>query len=192
MRHLDGIYTQRFNRAHHRDGPLLRGRYKAILIDAEEHFLSVVRYIHQNPVAAGVVSDIDRYRWSSHPGYLRKGQRPSWLNTHSVLSRFGRGGEYGEFMHGEVEKEIRDFYRGPYRGPILGEKGFIEWVREKLGDRAGVEEDKPESRRVFGFGVEEIAQVTAKVYGRGLEELRRRRRGEENEARSMAMYLSGF
>ena len=50
MRHLDGIYTQRFNRAHHRDGPLLRGRYKAILIDTEEHFFSVVRYIHQNPV----------------------------------------------------------------------------------------------------------------------------------------------
>ena len=39
MRHLDGIYTQRFNRAHRRDGPLFRGRYKAILIDAEDYFL---------------------------------------------------------------------------------------------------------------------------------------------------------
>ncbi len=51
MRHLDGIYTQKFNRVHHRDGPLFRGRYKAILIDAEEYFLSVVRYIHKNPLA---------------------------------------------------------------------------------------------------------------------------------------------
>lgn len=49
MRHLNGIYTQKFNRVHHRDGPLFRGRYKAILIDAEEYFLSVVRYIHKNP-----------------------------------------------------------------------------------------------------------------------------------------------
>jgi hypothetical protein len=53
MRHLDGIYTQKFNRVHHRDGPLFRGRYKAILIDAEAYFLSVVRYIHRNPVGGG-------------------------------------------------------------------------------------------------------------------------------------------
>jgi REP element-mobilizing transposase RayT len=50
MRHLDGIYTQKFNRVHHRDGPLFRGRYKAILIDVEEYFLSVVRSIHKNPL----------------------------------------------------------------------------------------------------------------------------------------------
>ena len=189
MRHLDGIYTQRFNRSHHRDGPLFRGRYKAILIDVEEYFLSVVRYIHQNPVEAGVVSDMDRYRWSSHRGYLYKNERPVWLNTHSVLSRFNRLGEYREFMHAEMEKEVVDFYQGPYQRPILGDRGFVEWIKERLGDRARVEEEKPESRRVFGLGVEQIVQVTAKVYGKRLEELRRKRRGEGNEARSMAMYL---
>jgi putative transposase len=189
MRHLDGIYTQRFNRSHHRDGPLFRGRYKAILIDAEEYFVSVVRYIHHNPVEAGVVSEMDRYRWSSHRGYLSKRERPVWLNTRSVLARFGGVREYREFMHSEIEKEVVDFYKGPYRRSILGDKGFVEWVKERLGDRARVEEEKPESRRVFGFGVEQIARVTAKVYGKPLEELRRKRRGEENEARSMAMYL---
>ena len=65
----------------------------------------------------------------------------------------------------------------------------MEEVKERLGDRARVEDEKPESRRVFALGVEQIAQVTAKVYGRQLEELRRKRRGKENEARSMAMYL---
>ena len=189
MRHLDGVYTQRFNRAHHRDGPLFRGRYKAILIDAEEYFLSVVRYIHQNPLQAGVVSDIDRYRWSSHRGYLYKSERPLWLNTHSVLSRFGRLREYQQFMDSEIEKEVVDFYKGPYQRPILGDRGFIEWVKQRLGDRARVEQEKPESRSVFGLGVERIAGATAKVYGKGVEELRRKRRGEENEARSMAIYL---
>ena len=189
MRHLDGIYTQRFNRAHHRDGPLFRGRYKAILIDAEEYFLSVVRYIHQNPVDAGVVLDMDRYRWSSHRGYLSKSECPVWLNTRSVLSRFRGVREYREFMHSEIEKEVVDFYQGPYRRSILGDKSFVEWIKEKLGDGARVEEEKPESRRVFGLGVEEIARVTARVYRKRLEELRRSRRGEVNEARSMAMYL---
>ena len=48
MRHFDGIYTQKFNWVHHYAGLLFRGRYKAIVIDAEEYFLSVVRYIHKN------------------------------------------------------------------------------------------------------------------------------------------------
>jgi len=77
MRHLDGLYTQKFNRVHHRDGPLFRGRYKAILIDAEEYFQSVVGYIRQNPLRAGVLPDIDRYRWSSHRGYLNNKQCPN-------------------------------------------------------------------------------------------------------------------
>lgn len=168
----------------------MRGRYKAILIDAEEHFLSVVRYIHQNPVAAGVVSDMGGYRWSSHRGYLYKRERPLWLNTDPVLSRFSRLKEYQKFMYSEIEKEIVDFYKGPYQKPILGDKGFIEWVRERLGDRARVEDEKPESRRVFGLGIDEIARATARVYGKQLEELKKKRRGEENEARPIAMYLS--
>jgi chromosomal replication initiation ATPase DnaA len=65
----------------------------------------------------------------------------------------------------------------------------VEWVKGRLGDGARVEEEKPESRRVFGLGIEPIARITARVYGKPLEELRRKRRGEENEARSMAMYL---
>ncbi len=91
MRHLDGIYTQKFNRSHRRDGPLFRGRYKAILIDVEEYFLSVARYIHHNPGKAGVVSNMDRYRWSSHQGYLDRKKGQEWLNTEELLSRFSRG-----------------------------------------------------------------------------------------------------
>jgi hypothetical protein len=68
-------------------------------------------------------------------------------------------------MHSEIEKEVVDFYQGPYRRSILGDKGFVEWVKERLGDR----QEKPESRRVFGLGVEQIARVKAKVYGKPLE-----------------------
>jgi putative transposase len=50
MRHVDGLYTQRFNRSHKRDGSLFRGRYKAIVVDANECLMAVVRYIHLNPV----------------------------------------------------------------------------------------------------------------------------------------------
>ena len=189
MRHLDGIYTQSFNRVHHRDGPLFRGRYKAILIDAEEYFLSVVRYIHQNPVGAGTVSDIDRYRWSSHWEYLNNKQCPEWLDRCSVMSRFGGLKEYQRFMHDEIEEEIEEFYRGPYQKPVLGSKEFIGTVRDKLGDKARVEQEKPESQRVFGVELEAIVEATAREYGKQVVDLKRRKRGSENEARMVAIYL---
>src|SRR5688572_13417680 len=71
MRHVDGIYTQRFNRRHRRDGTLFRGRYKGILIDADEYLAAVVRYIHLNAVAAGLVKMPEEYRWASHQYYLK-------------------------------------------------------------------------------------------------------------------------
>jgi len=46
MRHLNGVYTQHFNRAHRADGPLFPGRYKSILLDADSYLLQVVRYVH--------------------------------------------------------------------------------------------------------------------------------------------------
>ena len=50
MRHINGVYTQRFNRGHGCDGQLFRGRYKSILIDADSYLLQLVRYIHRNPL----------------------------------------------------------------------------------------------------------------------------------------------
>lgn len=191
MRHLDGVYTQKFNRVHHRDGALFKGRYKAILIDAEEHFLSVVRYIHHNPVAARFVADMDRYHWSSHWGYLNKERRPGWLDTEAVLSRFRGLADYQRFMHDKVEREIEEFYRGRYQKPVLGSKVFVERVMEKIGDKARVQAEQPESRAVFAIGIEAVVRATAQEYGKKVEEIKRRRnRGEENEARMMAIYLS--
>jgi hypothetical protein len=40
-------------------------------------------------------------------------------------------------MHSEIEKEVVDFYQGPYQRSILGDKGFVEWVKERPGDRPG-------------------------------------------------------
>ena len=58
MRHLNGVYTQRYNRIHHSDGPLFRGRYKAILVEADSYLLELLRYIHRNPLGAGVVDNL--------------------------------------------------------------------------------------------------------------------------------------
>ena len=70
MRHINGVYTQRYNRRHRCDGQLFRGRYKSILVSGDSYLLQLVRYIHKNPVKAGIVSEPEKYLWSSHKPYL--------------------------------------------------------------------------------------------------------------------------
>jgi hypothetical protein len=65
----------------------------------------------------------------------------------------------------------------------LGSKEFIERVRDRLGDKARVEQEKPESRRIFGVELEAIVAATAREYDKGVEELKQRKRGGQNEAR---------
>lgn len=63
-------YARWYNTKYGRSGALIANRYKSKPIDVDEYFLSVVRYIHQNPVKAGIVVNIDGYQWSSYPEYI--------------------------------------------------------------------------------------------------------------------------
>jgi REP element-mobilizing transposase RayT len=63
MRHINGVYTQRYNKAHGLDGQLFRGRFKAIVVDGDSYLLQLVRYTHINPVRAGIADRPDLYRW---------------------------------------------------------------------------------------------------------------------------------
>jgi hypothetical protein len=67
----------------------------------------------------------------------------------------------------EIEEEIEAFYRGPYHKPVLRSKEFIGRVKDRLGDKARVEQEKPESRRIFGVELEAIVAATAREYGKG-------------------------
>jgi REP element-mobilizing transposase RayT len=69
-------------------GHLFERRYRAILVDNDPYWLTLVRYIHRNPVQAGIVADPADYRWSSHRGYLGRAC-PAWLTTAPTLAMFG-------------------------------------------------------------------------------------------------------
>ena len=68
------------------DGQLFRGRYKAIVVDADSYLLQLTRYIYNNPVQAGLVEAPEAYAWSSHQGYLSKAKKWDWLYRDAVLS----------------------------------------------------------------------------------------------------------
>lgn len=89
MRHLNNSYTYHYNHKYKKDGSLFRGRYKAMLVDAENHLLRVSRHIHLNPIKARLAKYPNKYCWSSYRFYAHHIPPPSWLNTNEILSRFG-------------------------------------------------------------------------------------------------------
>ena len=91
MRHLNSVYTQRYNRRHGFDGQLFRGRYKSILVCNDSHLLQLVRYIHKNPVKAGMVKDMPDYVWSSYKGYLSYAKKWKWLYKDYIFSMICTG-----------------------------------------------------------------------------------------------------
>jgi REP element-mobilizing transposase RayT len=192
MRHLNGVYTQRHNRLERTDGPLFRGRYKAILVDADAYLLSVSRYIHLNPVEAGVVKIPSEYPWSSYPAYIGLAKRPAWLHTGQSLRMIGQRRvqeRYRAFVELGVDGETARFYAAKKASPILGGDAFRKQVLE---DRRGHCE-VPEARRLRPApGLPDIVDAVAEVYGVARETIMTasRGRGAKNPARAMALYVS--
>lgn len=90
MRQLNGVYTQRFNRAHHRVGHVFQGRYKSILVDKDSYLLEVARYIVLNPVRAGMVQLAKDWPWSSYRATSGQAPHPPFLATGWLLSAFAK------------------------------------------------------------------------------------------------------
>jgi putative transposase len=187
MRHVDGLYTQRFNRSHNRDGALFRGRYKAILVDADEYLAQVVRYIHLNPIETGVVKQPEEYRWSSHRQYLQAKAAPEWLNTEEILEYVGGKKTFHEFVLSGNEEALEKFYKAKHQSPVLGSAEFVEKVR-----RPEVKLDKEiprYQRRGVQASAEQVINRVAVMYAIRKEAVLKGVRGKENEARKLAMYL---
>ncbi len=142
MKDLNGEYTRGYNKRVRRVGPLFQGRYKAILIQGDAYALEVARYIHMNPVKAGLVEKAEGYRWSSFREYLGTGAS-GVADTAFLLGYF----------RGAVVERMRQFRRftkgdngGGYdpasakAGVVSGEGPFIEWARkEKISRKKAAE-----------------------------------------------------
>ena len=187
MRHVNGLYTQRFNRAHRRDGPLFRGRYKAIVVEAESYLASVIRYIHLNPVQAKLVKAPEAYRWSSHARYLTPRSVPPWLCVREVLDSIGPPRVFHEFVLSGNEEALEAFYAAGRQLPVLGTERFGAWVRKKVRPLSF---EHPRYERVkVRPSVRQVLLGVATVFQVKVATLKTSRRGEANDTRKVAMYL---
>lgn len=203
MRHLNGVYTQRFNRKHKKDGPLFRGRYKAILVQEEEYLTGVVRYIHRNPMKTKLARNLQDFKWSSHRDYLKGRSKDEWLNIDSVLLNFGRKRKqavsmYKEFVEQEPDDEVAKFYSKKNQRSILGEESFVEKIKERfIYSDQKINVEIKEKKEIQGESrIKKINEVVCKVFKISKAKLLVSRRGEENLPRLTAIYLarelSGF
>jgi len=113
MQRLAMRYALHIHRDAGQTGHLFERRYRSILVDADSYLLALVRYIHLNPVVAGMVADPMAYRWSSHRDYLGRATVP-WVDAAFVLEMFGPAVDiarvrYSRFMRTWTDEDLAPF-----------------------------------------------------------------------------------
>ncbi len=140
MRHVNGAYTTYFNVKRKRAGHLFQGRYKAILIEADEYAAELSRYTHLNPVRATMVARPEEHPWSSYRCYIGQNRAPEWLKTDFILGYFGGDNakahkRYRKFAEDLLAREYDSPLQGAVASTVLGSPEFVADVSERdLGD----------------------------------------------------------
>jgi len=194
MHDLNAGYVSWFNHRHERCGPLLQGRFKAVLVERQYHYWELTRYVHLNPVRAGLVADPAEYAWGSCRCYFRPALAPEWLAWEEVLAEHGRTMRtaqqaYRRFLSEGIERAPTSPLKDTVASTLLGTSGFVErmkqWLEDRLPDR-----DVPAARELQrDIAIEDIERAVCRHYGVGREALSERGR-HGNDARTVAIYLS--
>ncbi|MDY7035172.1 MAG: helix-turn-helix domain-containing protein, partial [Thermodesulfobacteriota bacterium] len=195
MRHLNGVYTKRYNRRHGYDGQLFRGRYKSIVVESDSYALELVRYIHRNPLEAGLVDNLQKYPWSSHKPYLSNAKKWKWLYKDYILKLFEKSKPesirlYGHFVIKEIPEQINQIFGRRNLPAVLGSKRFIDRIKWEFFNVENFEEI-PETKRLSP-DIEKIKSAVCRAYRIKESELYVSRRWYSNEPRNVVVYLARY
>lgn len=197
---LNGMYAQNYNKTRSIDGPLFRGRFKSIIVDADNYLLRLSRYIHLNPVKGKLVSKAEDYKWSSCAAYLGQASKEEWLQTEDILSHFGdelQSQKYHLFLEGadDDDDELDAFFSKIKILPVLGAKDFVKTIKKKyLPDRV-LSPEIPEQKKLYRTKsklpmLQTVMNVVAQYYEISIDELKYTAKGKVNEPRAVAIYLA--
>ncbi len=130
MQGLQQTYTRHFNQRYRLVGHCFQGRYKAILCQSDAYLLELVRYLHLNPVRAGIIPTLDRYEWSSHHFYLG-GRDAGGVAVEAVLGQFSAIREravaaYRAFVAADARSGHREDFYAVVGQRFLGDERFVE------------------------------------------------------------------
>lgn len=210
MRRVLTGYAVYYNKVNNRVGHLFQNRYKSILCDKDEYLLSLIRYIHLNPVKAGSVSieKLKDYKWTGHREIIEKQGESDILCKEEILGYFGEKEceakkKYIEFIIDGVEN--KDNYEGGglirsaggvqeilrrgisgvremYDERILGSGGFVEGVYKKL--------DTEDCGHLKIKDIKSLAKKVAIYYGVEEADIIETRKRAVREARNVFVYFA--
>lgn len=157
LRHLNGVYTQRFNRRHGKVGHVFQGRFKAVLVDRDAYLLAVCRYVDLNPVRAGLVARAADWAWSSHRALTGLAEAPQWLVAgplHALL--LGRepttAGDvqsaaraYAEWV--DADAGVPLWATGLRQQIYLGDERFVQQMQARAGAQRLAADQVPRRQR---------------------------------------------
>jgi len=190
MQNINTSYTVYINRRHNRAGHLFQGRYKAFIVDKESYLLELGRYIHLNPVRAGIVKIPEDYKWSSYIEYILGRTEWAIADTSDTLFSFSKrraiaAKKYQEFVYYGIEE------KSPLAkavGSILGDEAFREEVikyLKKIPDKTEIPEVKEIETK---HKLEDVIKAVSEYYGVKTDELLKRKKATGRQ-RKIAQYL---
>ena len=192
---LNISYAAWYNKKHNRSGHVFQGRFKSYLIDADEYLTTVSRYIHLNPVRAGVVKKPRDYPWSSYRCFAGEQKAPVWLETRQVLEQFSaRTSSAQAAYRGFVEdiriEDLENPNKGAREGFIIGGDGFADWVQGSILAKRQEEKEIPQLKKLQPKpALEKIVEAAAHEFGCSSDDIVRSGQ-KKNQARDIAIYLA--
>lgn len=205
MRRLLTGHAVMFNLRHHRSGHLIQNRYKSIICEEDPYLLELVRYIHLNPLRAGLVGstvELKCYPWSGH-AVLMGTRELSGQKVDEVLLHFSKKlksarqkyevfvtdgverGKRNELVGGGLRRVLKaagDGFISAYDDRILGSGDFVEQLRQEKGLSEKLEACLP---------LDQLIEKVAEVSGIDREIFCERRRGAGlSEAKSIICYFA--
>lgn len=167
MRRICASYVFRYNKKYERCGHLFQERFKSEIVETDEYFLTVLRYIHRNPINAGITKEVHDYRWSSYFEYLN--QLPN-IDIGFGLSLFSQEPKralelYVEFHNKENDDKCLDYddFIRPSDNEIM-DRIFSLGIKNisKLQQLDKKDRDKilKELKTIKGISIRQLARVT--------------------------------
>lgn len=150
MRQLNGIYTQNFNLRHRREGPVMHGRFKAILVQRDNFLLDMCRHVVLNPVRTKTVRQPEKYRWSSYAATAGLVDAPEFLSPDWILRQFSKQKKTAEHQYQEFVKAgvgASSPWVNLRRQILLGDDEFVANMEALLSDVGEIREYQLAQRR---------------------------------------------
>lgn len=131
MKRLGIRYAFWYNKRYKRVGHVFQDRYRSETVESDEYFLTVARYIHKNPVKAGVTAKAEEYDWSSCRDYYAQRKAAGLVDCEMLLGMLNGRTQFKRYMEEEDEQEIMEYEAVE----PLSDKDVYEIMKSLLEDK---------------------------------------------------------